>query len=303
MTTLAIEKIEVDPTIQIRRGNREETLRRYEDAFDKLPPVDVFDTSDGLLLADGFHRIAAAIRLGKQSINAKVHKGTRQDALEHAVIANTKNADPLTSEERDDGIRRLRQIHPKETWSLRRIAEAMSVSEVTVRRVFDIDEVQQATFPDASRDAPANSHYREIARAPKEHWQPLVKATQQRGWTRDVTAQAVQNLKDDRIPKEQKRKILKGEADPVVITPEGEFAVPADVAGRRLREMTANDAQLALERALAALARLRLFRPEAIVATMGADRRRHLMAEMPGYVAFMEEIVSAAKSRKLEAVE
>jgi len=43
----------------------------------------------------------------------------------------------------------------------------MSVNEVTVRRVFDIDQVKQATFRSASADAPSDTHYREIARAPR----------------------------------------------------------------------------------------------------------------------------------------
>ena len=301
MTKLAIQDIVVDPTIQIRQANHEQTIQRYEDAFDRLPPVDVFKTAEGLLLADGFHRIAAAERLGHAKIEAKVHKGTREEAAEYAVISNTKNADPLTPEERDDGIRRLRQLHPD--WSNRVIAEKMSVSEATVRRVFEIDEVKQATFRSASRDAPSNSHYREIARAPKEHWEPLVKATEKRGWTRDATAQAVRNLKDDRIPEERKRDILKGEADPVVVTPDGQFAVPPDVVGKKLREMAANDAVLATERALDALAKLRLFRPDVIVSTIGQPRLARLIDEMPGYISFMEEILNAAtKTRKPEAV-
>lgn len=299
---LAIQDIVVDPTIQIRRTNHEQTIQRYEDAFDRLPPVDVFETAEGLLLADGFHRIAAAERLGRAKIEAKVRKGTREDALEHAVIANTKNADPLTPEERDDGIRRLRQIHG-DKWSNVRIAEAMSVSEITVRRVFQIDEVKRTTFPDSTRVEPSDSHYREIAKAPKEHWSGLVKASQERGWTRDATAQAVRNLKDDRIPEERKRDILKGEADPVVVTSDGQFAVPPDVVGKKLREMAANDAVLATERALEALAKLRLFRPDVIVSTIGQPRLARLIDEMPGYISFMEEILNAAtKTRKPEAV-
>src|SRR3989442_10872953 len=106
MPKIAIKEIEIDTTIQIRRGNHEPTIRRYEESFEKLPPVDVFRTPEGDLLADGFHRVAAAERLGKREIQATIHKGTREAALEFAVTANMKNADPLSPEERDDGIRR-----------------------------------------------------------------------------------------------------------------------------------------------------------------------------------------------------
>ncbi len=130
-----------------------------------------------------------------------------------------------------------------------------------------------------------------------------MKAADQRGWTRDVTAQAVQNLRDDRIPDRQKRDILKGEADPVVVTPDGQFAVPPDLVGKRLREMASNDAVLAMERALEALAKLRLFRPDAIVGTIGQPRLARLIDEMPGYISFMEEVLNSATTcRKPEAV-
>ena len=148
--------------------------------------------------------MAAAERLGLSEIEVKVHKGSREEALEHAVIANTKIADPLTPEERDDGIRRLKQLHPER--SHRQIAKAMSVSHLTVKRVFDVDEVKRSVVSPVTRVT--DSHYREIAGAEPKNWEPLVKAADQRGWTRDVTARAVQNLRDDRIPDRQKRDIL-----------------------------------------------------------------------------------------------
>ena len=79
MPKIAINKIVVDPTVQIRRANHEPTIRRYEESFDKLPPVVVFDVpGEGRLLADGFHRIAAAERLGRREIDATLRKGTRE---------------------------------------------------------------------------------------------------------------------------------------------------------------------------------------------------------------------------------
>jgi len=301
---LAIKEIVVDPTVQIRRGNHEATVQRYEESFDKLPPVDVFKTPDGLLLADGFHRIAAAERLKLREISANVHKGTREDALEFAVVSNTKNADPFTPEERDDGIRRLKQLHP--AWSNVRIAQVMSVSEAAVRKVFQADLVARAVIGTRRGDEIAKkpSLLTEIAAAPRAAWEPLANAAIERGWSRDATRLAVKNVRDDRIPDEHKRRILSGKADPVVITPEGQFAVPADAVGRQIREMAANDAVLALERALEHLAKLRLFRPTIIVKTAGGPRLDRLMEELPTDVAFLQEVLAEAKKerRKLEIV-
>ena len=291
---LAIQDIDIDPTIQIRRINHEDTIKRYEESFDKLPPIDVFETPEGLLLADGFHRISAAERLQHTEIEATVLKGSRLDAAEHAVVSNTKNAEPLTTEERNEGIRRLKQIHPE--WKTRDFAKAMSVSHMTVKRVFDVDEVRRSVFSPVTRVT--DSHYGVIAGAEPKNWEPLVKAADQRGWTRDVTAQAVQNLRDDRIPDRQKRDILKGEADPVVVTPDGQFAVPPDIVGKQRREMAFNDAVLAMERALEALARLRLFRPDAIVGTIGQPRLARLVREIPGDMAFLQELLDEATIEK-----
>ena len=38
-------------------------VERYAQMLDALPPIVVFDTPEGLLLVDGYHRLAAA-RLG-----------------------------------------------------------------------------------------------------------------------------------------------------------------------------------------------------------------------------------------------
>jgi hypothetical protein len=118
----------------------------------------------------------------------------------------------------------------------------MSVSPLTIKRVFEIDEVKREVVSPVTRVT--DSHYAEVATAPKEQWQPLIKAADSRGWSRDATRLAVKNLRDERIPDERKREILKGEADPLVITDTGELAVPADVVSGRIREMAANDAIL-----------------------------------------------------------
>jgi ParB-like chromosome segregation protein Spo0J len=302
MPKIALRKIVVDPTIQIRRSNHEPTIRRYAESFEKLPPVELFDTPDGLLLADGFHRVAAAERLGLSTIDAKVRKGSRKAALEFAVVSNTKNADPLTPDERDDGIRRHKQLHPE--WSQRQIAETMSVSQATIQRVFKIDEVKQATFPTSdSRESPTDRHYREIAKAPKEQWQPLVQATQKRGWSSDATALAIKNLQDNRIPAARKREIASGKADPVVITPSGEFAVPAEVVGRQIRDMEANDAVLAFQRALEYLAKVRLFRVDAVLGDADARLLKTWAREVPGDIAWLQELVDSIGTKgKLRAV-
>jgi hypothetical protein len=71
----------VDPEAHLDR----ERVQRYANDVAGLPPVVVFDTPQGLLLTDGYHRVAAARRAGAEVIEADVRRGTRADALRYAV--------------------------------------------------------------------------------------------------------------------------------------------------------------------------------------------------------------------------
>jgi len=60
-------------------------VAHYVERIDEVEPVTVFDTDDGLLLADGYHRLEAARRLGRSTVRADVRQGTPHDALQLAV--------------------------------------------------------------------------------------------------------------------------------------------------------------------------------------------------------------------------
>ena len=60
-------------------------VKRYAEMLDALPPAIVFDTGKELLLADGYHRLAAARRCGLETVEAEVRPGSRQDALRYAA--------------------------------------------------------------------------------------------------------------------------------------------------------------------------------------------------------------------------
>lgn len=299
MPQVSLDSLIVDPTIQIRRANHEPTIQRYMDSFENLPPIDVFDTPEGKLVADGFQRLAAARRLGKKRITAQLHKGTRDEAVEFAVIANTRSGYPLTLEERNDGIQRLKQLHPD--WTPPQIAEAMSVSPDTVRKIFRIDDVKRRVLP--ARNLPL-SHIEEVAKADPIDQEPLVHAADKRKWSRDVTRLAVQNLKDTRIPSDRKQALLDGKADPVVVTPNGEMAVPSDVVGKRMRDLKENDIQLQMERWFEQGAKVRLSTPESIASAFERRRMQRLIEEIPGYIDFLNDLLAEMKreSRKLAVI-
>jgi ParB-like chromosome segregation protein Spo0J len=73
--------------------------------LDQLPPVMVFESDDGLLLVDGYHRMEAARRLGRTVVRAQVRQGSREDALRFAVdLAAAERG--MSKEQALDAIRR-----------------------------------------------------------------------------------------------------------------------------------------------------------------------------------------------------
>jgi phosphinothricin acetyltransferase len=68
------------------RGHLDQTrVAYYVEHFEETEPVTVFEVDGRLLLADGYHRLAAAQRLGRHTIRAEVRPGGKSEALEFAV--------------------------------------------------------------------------------------------------------------------------------------------------------------------------------------------------------------------------
>jgi ParB-like chromosome segregation protein Spo0J len=185
MSTLRLDQIEIDPTLQIRQRLDESAVERYSEAFAELPPPVVYLIDGTYLLSDGMHRLAAANRLGLSAIEVEVRKGTRADAEEHAITANTKNAVPLTASERDEGIRRLLA----RGWGIRKIAKVMSLPLLTAERIVKGQKVRE----NVSVTLTSRSHYEELSRFPEEIQEPVALAAAEQGWNsvelRDVAKQ------------------------------------------------------------------------------------------------------------------
>ncbi len=62
------------------------TVQKYAERRGDLPPVVVFETSDGLLLVDGYHRVAAAQRRAQSTIAAEILRGSRGESPQYAVM-------------------------------------------------------------------------------------------------------------------------------------------------------------------------------------------------------------------------
>lgn len=143
--TMSIEVLNIadivrDRDLQVRLLTSEVTIQRYHDFMeseskrDEFPPVVVYRDRDGVnWLADGNHRIMAAIRRKYTTIVAEVREGERKDAVLAAVRENSRHGLPL---DRND-IRRSIEMILKECGDLseRKIAELVKCSQPYVHKI------------------------------------------------------------------------------------------------------------------------------------------------------------------------
>lgn len=86
MSRVRIAELLTSPLVEPDAHLDAERVRSDVDASGQ-PPVVVFEATEGSLLADGYHRVAAARLRGEETVAAEVRKGSRQDALRYAAIA------------------------------------------------------------------------------------------------------------------------------------------------------------------------------------------------------------------------
>jgi ParB-like chromosome segregation protein Spo0J len=78
-------RLRLDELPAVREHLDPERVARYARELDRLPPVVVFETPEGRVLADGHHRVAAARQRGATMIDAEVRHGSRGEALRYAA--------------------------------------------------------------------------------------------------------------------------------------------------------------------------------------------------------------------------
>jgi hypothetical protein len=128
-----LDDLVLDQNLNLRDRLDDFTVERYADSWDRLPPITVFSVDDRLLVADGFHRHASAVLLGKRTIRAEIREGTFTDALDFVASVNLFHGLPLTRAERRRAVEVKLKLH--HDWSDRRMAEELAVSRELVAKV------------------------------------------------------------------------------------------------------------------------------------------------------------------------
>jgi hypothetical protein len=130
---IPLDDLVLDQTLNLRDRLDDFTVERYADSWDRLPPITVYSVDDRLLVADGFHRYAAAVMLGKRTIKAEVVEGTMTEALDFVASVNLFHGLPLTRAERRRAVEIKLKLH--HDWSDRRMAEELAVSRELVAKI------------------------------------------------------------------------------------------------------------------------------------------------------------------------
>jgi len=130
---LPIDELVLDPNLNLRDRLDDYTVERYADAWSRMPPVTVFEVDGRWLLADGFHRHAAAVMLGRASIAAEVREGTMADALDFVASVNLFHGLPLSRAERRRAVEVKLRLH--HDWSDRKLAEELAIGRELIGKV------------------------------------------------------------------------------------------------------------------------------------------------------------------------
>lgn len=133
-----LHMLRCDGGTQARATMDQATIEAYQEKLDELPPVVVFQDDDGLQwLADGFHRVEAHRRAGRDMLTGYVRRGTQRDARLYACGANAKHGLPRSNEDKRRAVTILLEDDEWASWADAEIASACHVDRKFVRTMRD----------------------------------------------------------------------------------------------------------------------------------------------------------------------
>ena len=135
-----IDEIEATQATQVRKKIHKDTVEAYmQDILDgqKMPAVTVFSEkgSARFILADGFHRLLAAVNAEKEEIEVDVIEGGMHAALVYALQANRAHGLRRSNADKVNGVQMALKDPALSQLTQAEIADICGVSIKTVQRV------------------------------------------------------------------------------------------------------------------------------------------------------------------------
>ena len=157
---MPIEGISIYGGTQARASTNDDAIDSYVESIEggqSFPPVEVYFDGTKYWLADGFHRLLAYKRAGKTEVQSKIFKGSRKDALLHALGANSKNSLYRSNADKRNAVEIALEEFPEETNAF--IAKICAVSASMVsnarKRLDDLNRAEDETFQSPKNQAKA----------------------------------------------------------------------------------------------------------------------------------------------------
>jgi len=122
--------IRADVDAQPRDHINKDKIGEYAEAMvlgDPFPPLVVFSDGETYWLADGFHRLHAALGCEFESYECEVHEGGKRDAILYSVGANATHGYARGNDDKRRSVRRLLRDPEWVQWSDREIARRCRV--------------------------------------------------------------------------------------------------------------------------------------------------------------------------------
>jgi hypothetical protein len=129
----ALMRVRIRPAVV--RAYAAAMKKQLEEGGLRFPPVILFFDGECYWLADGCHRVLAAVQAGLTEILAEVHAGTQRDALLFALSANQTHGLPRTNADKRNAVAFLLADPEWSQWSDREIARRCHVDNKVVSRL------------------------------------------------------------------------------------------------------------------------------------------------------------------------
>ena len=155
MQAVALAALALDARCQPRANMEPSLVDEYVESLqsgDTFPPITVFRDGEAFWVADGFHRVAAATRIGALSIDADVFDGDIRDAILYSVGANAIHGMRRRNLDKRRAVETLLNDPEWSQWSDREIARRCAVHHQLVATV-------RSSLDDSSSEPPATRTY------------------------------------------------------------------------------------------------------------------------------------------------